>query len=94
MSAQERIAAVTHEAIEAEIANLLRSGMPEPVVHGYMAAKVQALADQHASAQWDEVRRICDEVGEQAHQGDPVKKARVEHFNDMFVAELKKRQGL
>jgi hypothetical protein len=84
---------IDRQAIAADLADLLRSGMPEPVVMGFMVAKVQALADQHAFAQWDEVRRICDEVGEQAHQGDLVKKARVKHFNDMFIAELKKRQG-
>ena len=35
---------------------------------------------------------LADELGAQAHGGDPVKKARVEQFNDMFIAELRKRQ--
>jgi len=82
------------EAIHAEIVGLLQSGMPDAVVIGFMQAKVEGLAGQYEEeAQWSEARRIVDEIGVQAHGGDPVKKARVDHFNDMFIAELRKRQG-
>ncbi|CAA0129296.1 Uncharacterised protein [Mycolicibacterium vanbaalenii] len=83
-----------NDEFRSEIEKLLRSGMPDLVVEGYMKAKVRTLADRHSAEQWRDLRAYVDEVGEQAHQGDPVKKARVDHFNDMFIAELKKRQGV
>lgn len=83
------------KTIEAEVTELLRSGMPEAVVRGFMTARVRDLVvDEHTEQSWSQVRRICDEVGAQAHGGDPVKKARVDQFNDMFLAELRKRQYL
>jgi hypothetical protein len=78
--------AIDENAIRADIANLLLKGWPEQVVMGFMLAKAEA-------AQWAEARAILDRIGEQAHGGDPIKKARVEHFNDLFIDELKKRQA-
>ncbi|BBY78922.1 hypothetical protein H7I53_18080 [Mycolicibacterium pulveris] len=87
------MADVDRDAIRAEIDQLLRSGMPESVAEGFMQAKVRAIADRHGAAGWDKLRDYFDEVGAQAHQGDPVKKARVEKFNDMLIAELKARNS-
>lgn len=84
--------AVDREAITAEMLELMRSGMPDAVIEGFMRAKVRDLANRYSADQWSQIRKICDEVGQQVHQGDPVKKARVEEFNDMFIAALKRKQ--
>lgn len=80
-------------SVVAEIEGLLRSGMPDAVVMGFMKAKVDDLADRYSEARWAEAGRIVDELGQTVHQGDPVKKARVEQFSEMFLAELRGRQG-
>lgn len=84
---------IDKQALVDEYMALLKLGWPEPMVQGYMAAKAKDLASQHADASWDQLHARFDEVGQQAHQGDPVRKARVDEFNDMLIAELKKRQA-
>lgn len=92
VDAARKAVGLDRESILTEIESLIRSGMPDPVVLGFMKAKVDALADRYAEAQWTEVGRIVDELGQTVHQGDPIKKARVEHFNQMFMAKLRERQ--
>lgn len=76
---------IDRDAIRGDIEKLLRQGWPEGVVMGFVLAKAK-------DTQWSDFRRMVDEIGEQAHGGDPAKKARVERFNDMLIAELKEQQ--
>lgn len=69
-------------AVQDALAAALAAGMPEQVAMGFVAA-------QFTADKWTEAREVLDRIGQQAHQGDPVKKARVDHFNDVLIAELK-----
>lgn len=93
IDAARKAVGLDRESILAEIEGLIRSGMPDAVVMGFMTAKIDDLADRYAEAQWAEAGRIVDELGQTVHGGDPVKKARVEQFNEMFLSELRRRQG-
>lgn len=93
IDAARKAVGLDRESVLAEIEGLIRSGMPDAVVMGFMKAKIDDLADRYAEAQWAEAGRIVDELGQTVHRGDPVKKARVERFNEMFLDALRRRQG-
>ncbi len=93
IDAARKAVGLDRESTLAEVEGLIRSGMPDAVVMGFMKAKIDDLTDRYAEAQWAEAGRIVDELGQTVHQGDPIKKARVERFNEMFLAALRKRQG-
>jgi hypothetical protein len=93
IDAARKAVGLDRESILAEVESLIRSGMPDAVVMGFMKAKVDDLADRYSEAQWAEAGRIVDELGQTVHKGDPIKRARVEQFNQMFLSELRKRQG-
>lgn len=73
------------DQIGTELAALIASGMPEQVAIGFLVAKA-------VEPKWAEARQIIDDLGEQVHQGDPLKKSRIDHFNDLLIQKMREQE--